>query len=113
VGASLDGIYDLTTRRMAVFNEAVIDAPTVAYASVVGSVARGAGSVNALLLPGYTYLLKTVGPNDGMVPAASQRWGDVLGEVTADHWAQIGWSRGFDARGFYALLVEYLAGRGF
>ena len=112
VGASLDGIYDLTTERMAEFNRAVLDAPGVSYASVVGSVPRGSGPIHAFLVPGYTYLLKTAGPNDGMVPAASQRWGNVLGEVAADHWAQIGWSRGFDVRAFYALLVEYLAEHG-
>lgn len=55
-----------------------------------------------------------------MVPAASQAWGEVLREIEADHWAQIGWSpqlRGsvekFDALAFYEELLRELRGRGF
>jgi triacylglycerol lipase len=109
MGANVDGLYDLTTRRMADFNRLVLDAPSVRYASVVGAVAPSEKPSTFFLAPGHAYLLRTVGPNDGMVPAESQRWGTVLGEIAADHWAQIGWSRGFDARALYALLVEHLS----
>jgi hypothetical protein len=49
-----------------------------------------------------------------VVPANSQAWGEVLREVEADHWAQIGWwSRGFDAASLYEDLLRELRGRGF
>lgn len=108
----VDGLYDLTTRRMNDFNRIVQDAPSVAYASVIGTVTQGASNVHAVLSPAYAYLLRKAGENDGIVPAHSQRWGDVIGTVEADHWAQIGWSAGFDARAFYAQLAEDLAHRG-
>jgi triacylglycerol esterase/lipase EstA (alpha/beta hydrolase family) len=52
------------------------------------------------------------GLNDGLVPAESQRWGDVTLEVDADHWAQIGWSGRFDVRGLYRDIARDLARRG-
>jgi triacylglycerol lipase len=109
----VEGICDLTTRQMNDFNVAVADAPGVAYASVIGSVPEGSlAAVHAMLAPGYAYLLKRAGDNDGMVPAASQPWGEVFGEVEADHWAQIGWSGGFDTKAFYVSLAERLSRRG-
>ena len=65
-----------------------------------------------LLLPSYLYLARCAGPNDGLVPAESQRWGEVLATVQADHWAQIGWSSRFDARACYVQLFELLRARG-
>ena len=112
IGANVDGLYDLTTTRMEEFNLLVKDAADVSYASVVGALKSDSAKVSALLAPGFSYLRKRVGPNDGMVPAASQRWGDVLFEIEADHWAQIGWSAGFDAGPFYVALAEHLAERG-
>jgi hypothetical protein len=47
-----------------------------------------------------------------MVPAESQRRGDVLRVVPADHFAQIGWGRRFDPLDLYAELVRELRGRG-
>lgn len=111
VGVTVDAIHDLTTARMEAFNLAVPDARGVAYQSVVG-VARRKRDVNPLLLPTFVWLADRAGPSDGVVPDWSQRWGDVLREVDADHWAQIGWSRGFDAPGFYADLLRELRGRG-
>jgi triacylglycerol lipase len=110
VGANVDGLYDLTTLRMQDFNRLVTDAAGVLYSSVVGAVTPHSGRpINPLLLPGYSFLQRTVGANDGMVPVESQKWGDVVGEIEADHWEQIGWSRSFDAVRFYAVLVEHLA----
>jgi triacylglycerol lipase len=109
LGLGLDGVHDLTTTQMALFNQAVPDVRGVHYASYVGWVSGGVRDVHTLLAPGFTYLSRRTGENDGMVPAASQRWGDVLGEVNADHWAQIGWSRGLDAKSFYAALARALA----
>lgn len=107
----LDGFYDLTTARMARFNDEVADAPGVAYTSVVARVERK--RAHPLLWPTHLYLSERAGDNDGMVPSASQRWGEVLREIDADHWAQIGWSPGFDVLGFYEDLLRELRGRGF
>jgi len=111
-GVGLDALRDLTVARMEAFNAEVPDAPGVAYGSVVG-VARRTLQTNPLLVPTWLYLKARAGDNDGMVPAASQRWGEVLAEIEADHWAQIGWSRHFDAAEFYARLMRELRGRGF
>ena len=112
MGLRMDALRDLTTERMAWFNREVPDVRGVAYGSVV-AVVRRKRDVNPLLLPTYLWLAERGGENDGMVPAASQRWGEVLAEIEADHWAQIGWSRRFDAAGFYADLLRELRGRGF
>ena len=34
-------------------------------------------------------------------------------EIEADHWAQIGWSRGFDAVALYEEILRELVGLGF
>jgi triacylglycerol lipase len=112
IGLDVEAIQDLTIARMESFNRAVPDAPGVAYASVVG-IAPSRGEVNPLLLPTYLWLGERAGPSDGVVPADSQRWGEVLRTIAADHWAQIGWSRHFDAAGFYADLLRELRARGF
>ncbi len=111
-GVRVGVLEDLTPRRMESFNAEVEDARRVAYGSVVG-VARRKRDMNPLLVPGHLYLKTRAGENDGVVPATSQEWGEVLYRIEADHWAQIGWSRHFDAGEFYALLLEELRGRGF
>lgn len=110
-GLELDAFDDLTVARLSRFNAEVPDDPRVAYASVVG-VARQKRRVNPLLLPSYLYLREREGENDGLVPARSQQWGEVVAQIDADHWAQIGWSRHFDAAEFYAQLLRELRGRG-
>lgn len=112
LGVDVDAFYDLTTERMARFNHAVADAPRVAYGSYVASV-PGAPRLNPLLLPAHLYLRQRAGENDGLVPAQSQRWGEVMGTIEADHWAQIGWSQRFDAREFYSGVLRELIARGF
>jgi len=110
-GVGLEALHDLTTERMERFNEEAPDVRSVSYASVVGSVSRKR-RVNPLLLPTHLWLAERGGPNDGVVPASSQRWGQVLAEIDADHWAQIGWSRAFDAGRFYVGLLEELEAAG-
>ncbi len=108
----LSAFGDLTTEGMRRFNAAVVDAPGVAYASVVAKSGRLA--TNPLLWPSHLYLAETAGPNDGVVPTSSQARGEVVREIEADHWAQIGWwSRGFDAASLYEDLLRELRGRGF
>jgi triacylglycerol lipase len=115
----LDGFYDLTTARMDAFNREIPNAPKLMYASVVARIDRPRAT--PLLWLTHKYLTERAGDNDGMVPSASQAWGEVLREIEADHWAQIGWSpqlRGksverFDALAFYEELLRELRGRGF
>jgi triacylglycerol lipase len=104
-------LHDLTTDALDRFNREVPDAPGVAYCSVV---ARSTLSrTNPLLWPSHAFLTARSGANDGMVPLASQGWGKVMREIEADHWAQIGWSRGFDAVALYEDILRELVGLGF
>jgi triacylglycerol lipase len=112
MGVALEALADLTTSRMDGFNAAVPDVRGVAYASVVG-VPERRSEVNPLLLPSFLWLADREGESDGVVPARSQRWGEVVRTIPADHWAQIGWSRSFDAAEFYAELARELRARGF
>src|SRR5438132_5979679 len=104
-------LHDLTTDALERFNREVPDARGVAYCSVVArsSLAR----TNPLLWPSHAFLTARAGANDGMVPAASQGWGKVMREIEADHWAQIGWSRGFGAVALYQDILRELVGLGF
>ncbi len=111
LGLEPDAFDDLTTRGAASFNDAVEDVPGVFYASVVGALAR-AHRASPLLLPTWALLRSSAGPNDGIVPASSQRWGHVLAEIDADHFAQVDGSRSFDAPAFYEALVAELRSRG-
>jgi triacylglycerol lipase len=112
LGVDVGAFYDLTTRRMESFNEEIQDAPGVLYGSYLARTQGAALALNPLLLPSYLYLSEQAGENDGLVPTMSQRWGEILGRVEADHWAQIGWSPGFDAPAFYAGLLQELTARG-
>ena len=111
MGVDVDAFHDLTTARMAAFEEDAPDASDVHYGCVIGAPERRR-DVTPILQPTFAWLLDTVGPNDGMVPADSQRRGDVLRVVPADHFALIGWNRRFDALGLYAELLAELRGRG-
>jgi triacylglycerol lipase len=110
---TLDAFYDLTTERMAAFNRDVRDARQVAYLSIVARVPRERGGMHPLLRPLHRWLVERGGDNDGLVPVDSQRWGEVLREIEADHWAQIGWGGDFDAPALFEELARELAARGF
>lgn len=106
----LGGVHGATTKRMKRFNGDVEDVRGVGYFSVTASTR----DVSKLLLPGWAFLHGMAGENDGIVPLESQRWGELIEQVDADHWAQIGWgSHPFDAPDFYARLVRELRARGF
>jgi len=111
IGVDLDALRDLTPARMEEFNRAIGDAWGVHCASIVGAPSRRR-DVSPVLVPTFLWLGEIAGGNDGMVPAASQRWGEVISEIAADHFAQIGWSHRFDAAAFYAELMRELRGRG-
>ncbi|HUS65262.1 MAG TPA: alpha/beta fold hydrolase [Kofleriaceae bacterium] len=112
LGLPFEALDDLTTSRASFFNEEAPMSPDVACGCVV-AVARRQSKTNPLLWPTRLYLSMSAGENDGLIPAASQRWGDVLAEIEADHLAQIGWSSHFNAVEFYADLLRELRGRGF
>ncbi|HZN95728.1 MAG TPA: alpha/beta fold hydrolase [Myxococcales bacterium] len=112
LGIDVNALYDLTTARMQEFNESVPDASGVLYGCYLARTKGLALALNPLLLPTYLYLSDRAGENDGLVPTHSQRWGEQLGQVEADHWAQIGWSATFDAPTFYAQMVRELVTRG-
>lgn len=107
----VSGMFDLTTANMERFNRDVPDARGVFYGSWVGR-AAGVASLFPMLVPTWTVLKARGGDNDGMVPVSSQHWGEHLGEVEADHWAQIGWAGTFDAPSFYEEVVRQLVQRG-
>jgi triacylglycerol lipase len=112
VGLGLDAFYNLTTDHMAVFNREVPDARGVRYYSVVARVGKQDNAVHSLLSASHDFLDQHAGPNDGLVPVESQRWGKVLFEIEAGHWAQIGWSSGLDAPAFYEKLLSKLRSQG-
>jgi triacylglycerol lipase len=112
-GIDGQGVFDMTTDHMQTFNSRVPDATGVHYACVVSSVDRAEDGLHAVLAPSYAYLKQLSGPNDGLIPAESQRWGETLAEINADHWAQIGWSKEFDAPDFFEELARKLRQRGF
>jgi triacylglycerol lipase len=110
-GLDSSAIPWLTTERAHAFNENVPNVAGVLYGCVIGYSSR-LQAVNPLLLPGHYYLRRCAGDNDGLVPASSQLWGELFGEIHADHWAQIGWSIAFDAGAFYEGLLRKLGSRG-
>jgi triacylglycerol lipase len=112
LGLSLDAFHDLTTTRMEAFNREIEDAPGVEYGCFVAAARRGVTQVNALLVPAYLFLQRRAGENDGVVPAVSQRWGKIWGEIDVDHWGAVGWSSVFDASMFYQRVVTDLRDRG-
>ena len=109
--SAVRALSDLTIPALERFNREVPDVEGVAYCSVAAHTALF--DTNPLLWPSHAYLSQKAGPNDGLVPASSQRWGTVLREIEADHWAQIGWSSRFDAVALYAELLRELVGLGF
>jgi triacylglycerol lipase len=109
VGLNVDGLYDVSTARMREFNAEVPNAPGVFYSNIIAAADHKVGGVHAMLAAGHRYLLRTAGPNDGVVPARSQLWGETLEEIDADHWAQIGWFSRFDVHGMYARIAQKLS----
>lgn len=112
IGLPLEAVSALTTGALARFNADVLDAPGVRYACVVGGIHERDTPIALPLVPAHAYLRRVAGDNDGVVPVASQRWGETLAEIEADHFAQVGWRMGrrgaFDAAGLYAFLVARL-----
>jgi len=112
LGLPLVALDWLSTAALERFNRDVIDVPGVRYASVVGGIREDKTPIPLAIVPAHAFLRRVAGANDGIVPVASQYWGETLAEIEADHFAQIGWRLGvrrtFDALGLYAFVVARL-----
>ena len=112
LGVPLAAIDWLSPAALERFNAEVPDVPLVRYACVVGGIRRTETPVPLAIAPVHAYMRRIAGPNDGLVPIASQYWGETLAEIEADHFAQVGWNFGlrirFDAAGLYAWIVSRL-----
>ena len=112
LGMPLHALDWLSTASLAKFNDDVVDAPGVRYACVVGGMRAERPVIPLPLVPVHAYLRRVAGDNDGLVPIASQYWGETVAEIEADHFAQIGWRVNvrstFDAAGLYAFVVARL-----
>jgi triacylglycerol lipase len=112
LGVPLTALDWLSTTALDTFNRDVLDVPGVRYACVVGGIREPSTPVSLAIAPAHSYLRRVAGPNDGLVPMASQYWGETLAEIEADHFEQVGWRmpmRGsFDALAMYAFIVARL-----
>jgi len=112
VGVATDALQWLGEGPSEEFNNTILDVSGVFYGCIVGETSRSGVLGNPLLMAGYEILLRARGANDGMVPASSQKWGKEIAVVPANHFAQIGWSTGFDACAMYLDLLRTLNGMG-
>jgi triacylglycerol lipase len=115
-GINVDGFRDCRTDMCRLFNERTPDAPGVRYLSYTASVPSS--RVSPLLRRAWNILTPAEGANDGLVSMRSAVWGEVIGTLTADHFAQtpdglfVRPHENFDAVSFYSRLLEDLAHRG-
>lgn len=115
-GINVDGFRDCRTDVCRTFNESTPDAPGVRYFSYTASVPSS--RISPLLRRSWNILTAAEGPNDGLVSMRSAVWGEVIGTLTVDHFAQtpdglfVRPGEGFDAVSFYSRLIEDLAHRG-
>ncbi len=117
LGVNVDGFQDCRLAPCREFNACTPDRPEVRYFSIGGAVPQS--RVSPALRRAWTLLTPVEGANDGMVSTTSARWGEYLGTINADHYAQTPDSvflrpgEDFDALGFYSRLIEDLARRGY
>lgn len=117
IGVNVDGFRDCLRAACRAFNDTTPDCPAVRYFSYGGQVTLS--RLSPTLRRGWSLLSAVEGPNDGMISMASARWGEYLGTINADHFAQtpdgvlLRAGEDFDSLAFYARLVEDLARLGF
>jgi triacylglycerol lipase len=117
LGINVDGFRDCRLAACQAFNETTPDMAGVAYFSYSGETTPA--RLSPVLRRAWNILTPVEGPNDGMVSVASARWGEHLGTIHADHFAQtpdavmLRPGEDFDSLGFFTRLVEDLARRGY
>lgn len=111
-GYPADGIFEVTAAHLERFNRETKNAAAVAYYSVMSGFSGKPTKFFKPLLPCYYYIQTRRGPNDGIVPVASQEWGIVMDRIEADHFAEMGWTNTFDAPRLYVRIARELRGRG-
>src|SRR5262249_51243807 len=115
-GLNVDGFRDCQLAHCRAFNERSPDAEGVRYFSYGSSVTPA--RLTPVLRRGWNILSPLEGPNDGLVSVYSARWGEYLGTLSVDHFAQtpdglfVRTGENFDSLGFFCRLVEDLARRG-
>jgi triacylglycerol lipase len=115
-GINVDGFRDCRTDVCRTFNECTPNAPGVRYFSYTAAVPSS--RVSPLLRRAWNILTPAEGTNDGLVSTRSAVWGEVVGTLSVDHFAQtpdglfVRPGENFDAVNFYSHLVEDLAHRG-
>lgn len=91
----IPALRDLNEKALEYFNEEVGDHPHTRYFSVPTETSLL--SCTPFMWPTYVILKVARGANDGQVPIASARWGEVLEETSADHIQVIGLRLGLNA----------------
>src|SRR5262249_46509671 len=86
LGFSVAGFRDCQLAQCHDFNPRPPDVPEVRYFSYGGAVTPA--FLSPMLRRAWNLIHKAEGPNDGMVSMASARWGEYLGTLRADHFAQ-------------------------
>ena len=115
-GVNVDGFRDCRTDICRTFNDRTPDDPRVPYFSYTATVPSS--RVSPLLRRAWNILTPAEGPNDGLVSMNSATWGEVLGTLSVDHFAQtpdglfVRPGENFDALNFYSSVIEDLAHRG-
>jgi triacylglycerol lipase len=115
-GINVDGFRDCRTDACLAFNEVTPDVAGIRYFSYTAAVPSS--RVSPLLRRAWNILTPLEGANDGLVSVRSARWGEVLGSLAVDHFAQtpdglfVRPGEHFDAVNFYTRLIEDLAHRG-
>jgi hypothetical protein len=116
LGINVDGFSDCRTATCQALNERTPDMQQVRYFSYTAAVPLP--RVSPLLRRSWFLVTEKEGPNDGMMSVASAHWGEHLGTLGVDHFAQtpdglfLRTGESFDPVGFCARLIENLAHRG-
>lgn len=119
---SLDNVYDVTRKQMAIFNANCPDDDTVHYQSYAAKVKTACP--NPILEPTWLFLLPHEGPNDGLVGVKSAHWGTFKGAEPGAWWSPgcdhlaiighlFGMTPGFNAPEFYVDIVKGLKNSGY
>jgi triacylglycerol lipase len=89
-GVDVDGLHQVTRRHTSKLTADWTDPPRTVCWSIAGMPAPSQMFFG--LRPTHAWMMKTIGPSDGLVPVESaQGWGDPLPEWPHDHFRQINW----------------------